>query len=288
MNELSNQRQQIRHAFARASKSYDAAAVLQREVLQRLLERLVELNLQPEQILDIGTGTGSGIRALRNTYRRATLIGLDFALPMLRQLRSNSGIWRKPIAVCADAHSLPFRDNSFDLVFSSLTFQWCDELPKALAESRRVLADNGVLLFATLGPDTLSELRSAWAEVDETPHVNMFTDMHIIGDALLQAGFKNPVVDVERIVLSYASVKQLLLEIKALGANTVVAPTRKTGLMGKRRFQKMQQAYQQFELENGHYPASFEIIFGLAWQSENQTEPGAAPISFVPPDELPK
>ena len=288
MNELADQRQQIRQAFARASKSYDAAAILQREVLRRLSERLVDLGLQPERILDIGAGTGSGIRELKKLYRRATLVGMDFALPMLQQLRSNSGIWRKPLTVCADAHNLPFANNSFDLVFSSLTFQWCDDLPKVLAESRRVLAGEGVLLFATLGPDTLSELRSAWAAVDQSPHVNMFTDMHIIGDALLQAGFKNPVLDVERIVLSYASVKQLLLEIKALGANTVIAPTRKTGLMGRQRFLKMQQAYQQFALENGHYPASFEVVFGLAWQSEKQTEPGVAPISFVPPDTLRK
>ncbi|HEX7026104.1 MAG TPA: methyltransferase domain-containing protein, partial [Gammaproteobacteria bacterium] len=175
----------MRQAFGMAADSYDEAAVLQREVNQRLLSRLDYIRLQPETVLDMGTGTGGGSLALKKRYGKTRVFALDFAFPMLLELKRRAGYWRPPQPVCARAEALPFKDAGMELIFSSLTLQWCPDLEAVFGECRRVLKPGGAFLFATLGPDTLKELRGSWAEVDETEHVNAFVDMHDIGDLLV-------------------------------------------------------------------------------------------------------
>lgn len=278
----------IRRAFGRASTTYDAAAVLQREVNARLLERLDELKLQPapRRVLDLGAGTGTGSRALCRRFGRASVVALDFALPMLQTLRHRRSfrdrIRRRPAPVCADAGALPFGEFSFDLVFSSLTLQWCADPVRAFGEMRRVLKPGVPVLFATLGPDTLWELRAAWAAVDSDAHVNRFLDMHDVGDALFYAGLADPVMDRETIVLRHDSVRSLVGELKALGANTVTGG-RRAGLTGKRRFAVMERAYDDFRDDEGLYPVTFEVVYGLAWGAA--TRPGEAPVTFMKPGE---
>ncbi|MBN1378140.1 MAG: malonyl-ACP O-methyltransferase BioC [Gammaproteobacteria bacterium] len=266
---MSDQYQRIRRAFSAASQSYEQAAVLQREVCGRLTERLSDIEKQAEWILDIGAGTGTSTRALHQQYPNAECVALDFAYPMLQHLKQHSERIQKPRIVCADASNLPFCDSQFDLVFSSLTFQWCHDLAGVFNEVRRVLAPNGLFLFATLGPDTLYELRNSWAAVDDAVHVNHFLDMHHVGDALLHAGFANPVVDVERIVLTQQSVDVLLRDLKALGANTVIGK-RRHGLTGHRRLQAMRREYERFRTAEGNLPATFEVVFGMANQANAQ------------------
>lgn len=262
---------QIRRAFSRAAHHYDAAAALQQEVGNRLLERLDLIKLQPSWIVDIGAGTGYCTHALSKRYGDAHVIALDLAPTMLQQARRRQHGWRswfsKQRFVCGDAEHLPLADNSVDMVFSNLTVQWCPDLIRATAEFQRILKPNGVLLFSTFGPDTLKEIRQSWAAVDDTLHVNTFTDMHDVGDALMQAKFSDPVVDVEHLTLTYRDAKQPLRELKTIGANRLARGYR-TSLTGKSRLQRYLDAYERLRRPDGTLPVSYEVIYGLAWGSD--------------------
>jgi malonyl-CoA O-methyltransferase len=256
-------RRAVRAAFDRASATYDAAAVLQTRVREELLSRLDLVRIAPQVVVDLGCGTGLGARALKDRYRSAMVIGLDPAPGMLRETRRRSG-WLRPLhRVCGDACQLPFRDGSVSLMFSNLMLQWCDDLDAALAEIRRVLAPEGFLAFSTFGPDTLRELRSAWAAADGGTHVSGFRDMHDIGDALTRAGLSEPVLDVERLTMVYPDVAAITRDLKVIGAhNATVARAR--GLTGKGRWRAMTDAYER-QRQAGVLPATYEVVYGAAW-----------------------
>lgn len=254
---------QLRRSFNRASAGYDRAAILQREVREELLARLELTLIDPRRVLDAGAGTGHGSVALARRFRRARITALDLAEGMLRQTRRNRP-WRSKVsAVCGDVARLPLATGSFDLVFSSLALQWCDEPAAALGEFRRVLAPRSLLSFASFGPDTLRELRAAWAAVDGFPHVHRFMDMHDVGDALVGAGFADPVLDVDYVILTYENVFALMRDLKAIGAHNV-AHGRARGLTGKRKLDAMVAAYEPHRRE-GRLPATYEIVYGNAW-----------------------
>jgi malonyl-CoA O-methyltransferase len=256
-------RQRVRASFDRASGGYDHAAALQARVRAELLERLALFKLTPRVALDLGTGTGQGAQALRALYRRALILAIDSAPGMLRAARRRSGLFRRFERTLADAARLPLATASVDLVFSNLMLQWCDELAAPLAEARRVLAPGGLFACSTLGPDTLHELRAAWAEVDDDSHVNRFLDLHDVGDALVRAGFAEPVLDVERVELTYADTTALMRDLKAIGAHNATRG-RPRGLTGRARMEKMRIAYERFR-RNGRLPASFEVVYATAW-----------------------
>jgi len=252
-----------RRAFERAAGTYDAAAALQNEVGNRLVERLDLIRMQPRRILDLGAGTGVFARVLGKRYRKALVIALDIAPAMLQHARRRGGWWQRPLCVCGDAESLPFRDDSFDFIFSNLMLQWCIDLPAALAELRRVLAPGGLLLFTTLGPDTLIELRASWEVVDGYVHVNPFMDMHDVGDALLQARWAEPVMDSEHITVTYRDLGTLMQDLKQIGAHNMNRD-RARGLTGKRRFQAFVAAYERLR-RDGVLPSTYEVVYGHAW-----------------------
>lgn len=264
-------KRQTRRSFAHAADTYDRAAALQREVGKRLQERLDLVKLEPTRILDLGCGTGDISHALLNRYRKAKVVSLDIALSMAQRSRRRGGWFRRPSPVCADAERLPFADNSFDLLISNLMLQWVEDLDNAFAEFRRVLAPGGLLLFTTFGPDTLKELRTSWSRVDEHTHVNAFIDMHDIGDALLRARLAEPVMDVERMQVTYDSVRDLMRDLKELGAHNVTAG-RNRALTGPRRLRGMMEAYEDYRID-GRLPASYEVVHGHAWspQADRQT-----------------
>ena len=252
----------IRRSFERAAATYDAAAVLQAEVRGLLLERLDLTRLEPRVVLDVGAATGQGARALKRRYPDAQVIAVDSSRGMLR-IAARRRAWLRPFALlCGDATRLPLADASVDVAFSNLLLPWCD--PDALfGELRRVLAPRGLLTLTGLGPDTLKELRAAWASVDGHVHVGEFIDMHDVGDALVRAGFAAPVLDVERYTLRYADVHGLTADLKATGARNAAAGRLK-GLTSPRKLAAMQTAYEGYR-EEGRLPATCEVVFAQAW-----------------------
>ena len=256
-----------RQHFDRAAQSYDAAAALQQEVAKRLVERLDYIKINPQRALDIGCGTGYLTKDLLKRYPKAKTIALDLALSMVQKTKQHGSWLRKPYAICGDAEQLPLKADSVNLIVSGLMLQWSNDLNKTFTGFHSVLAPNGLLLFTTFGPDTLKEMRQSWVSVDKRPHTSSFTDMHEIGDALLQAGFINPVTDMEVITMTYGSVRQLMRDIKNIGA-TNTRSERNKGLMGKQKLKDFENAYEAFKTEDGLYPATWEIIYGHAWVGE--------------------
>ena len=272
-------KRQARQAFSRAAEHYDEVAVLQREIGRRLLERLDLMLIEPKVVLDVGCGTGVATMDLARRYRKAQVIALDFALPMVQETRKRGSWLRRPRCVCGDLEQLPLADNSVDLIYSNASIQWSNDLGHSFREFMRVLRPGGVLAFTTFGPDTLKELRIAWSEVDGGSHVSQFQDMHDIGDTLLNSTFVEPVLDVDRMVLTYDKVRDLMLDLKVLGAHNV-NEDRSRGLTGKRKMQDMQEAYERFR-SDGRLPASYEVIYGNAWVPE-QKQSTADGVTMVP------
>lgn len=268
-------KQQARRAFSRAASHYDEVAALQREIAGRMLDRLTYIRHQPTVVLDVGAGTGDATQGLARQYPEAQILALDFALPMLYQARQREGSVA-PDCLCADAERLPLADASVDMIFSSATLQWCNDLLGTFREFLRVLRPNGMLLFSTFGPDTLMELRASWAAVDGGTHVNPFVDMHNIGDAMLEAGMAEPVVDVDRLQVTYQDVSSLMRDLKTLGAHNVTRD-RQRGLTGKGRLQAMYRAYEGFR-KDGRLPASYEVVYGHAWAPDQRQRDGQTEI----------
>lgn len=264
MTEFHLDRRQVRRNFGRAASTYEQHDVLQREVQTHLLERLdFYKEQQPKRVLDVGAGTGRGSALLKQRYPKAEVIAMDLALPMLRAAKSHSS-WRRPFErVCAEASALPLADRSIDVLHSNLCFQWIDDLPTLFGECMRVLKPGGLMVFSSFGPDTLKELRAAWAEADQQPHVGRFLDMHDVGDAMLAAGLRDPVLDVFRYTLTYSEPRKLLEELQGLGA-TNADQTRERGLTGKSHYRRMLAAYETMRVD-GRIPATWEVISAHAW-----------------------
>jgi len=265
----------IRESFDRAAAGYDEVALLQREVGQRLLERLDLIKLQPQRIIDIGAGTGELSSALGKRYKGCEVVTLDLAPNMLKQARKRQGMMDKLFGkqrfICGDAEQLPLADNSVDMVFSNFAIQWCADLDQAFGEFQRILKPGGLLLFTTFGPDTLKELRQAWRAVDNDIHVNSFIDMHDIGDALLRARLADPVMDTEHLTLTYPDGMGVMRDLKAMGAHNTTSG-RNHGLTGKQKLKQMLAAYAQFRTRDGQLPATYEVVYGHAWGSDTQQQ----------------
>ena len=273
----------MRQSFHRAAKDYDAAAILQRQVREEMLSRLDVVKLAPAVILDAGCGTGHGLHALLKHFSQAQGIALDIAEGMLARTRALFPWYRfwqpAPRLVCADIEAMPLATASVDMVWSNLAVQWCNDMDAVLQEFRRVLKPNGLLMFATLGPDTLRELRAASG--GEHTHVSRFIDMHDIGDALTRAGFSAPVLDVMHYTLTYDTVESVMRDLKAIGAHNATAGRAK-GLSGKGFLQRLRQGYEAFR-QHGKLPATYEVVFVHAWTgSQPYNAPGTSPVQFMP------
>jgi malonyl-CoA O-methyltransferase len=282
---------EVRRAFDHAAVSYDAHAVLQREVCDRLLERLDFMTLQPARVLDVGSGTGYGLAHLQARYTEAEICALDIAPAMLKAARARlpRPTWtqrtlqrlmphasRPKHLLCADMERLPLAADSVNLVWSSLALQWAHDLETTFRGFHHVLAPGGLLMFATFGPDTLKELRAAFASIDDAPHVNRFIDLHDIGDMLIHAGFSSPVMEMEILTLTYADLKALMRDLKSIGAHNAAA-SRRRGLLGKLAWARLEQAYETHRLE-GRLPATFEVIYGHAWAGDKTQRAGGRQV----------
>ena len=265
-------RRSVSRAFNAAAPRYDEVAVLQREVGDRLSERLDALLMKPRRVLDIGAGTGRHTGELMRRYRRTPVVAVDVAPEMLRRARRRAPWFRRLHCVRADMQRLPFADDSFDLVFSNLTLQWATDPEAALGEMQRVTAPGGAVMFTTFGPLTLRELRTAWGEVDDYTHVSLFPDVQRIGDAMLQAGFSDPVLDTDLFTLTYRQPREVMRELKALGAGNATAG-RSRGLCSPHRLARVEAAYAMaFRRDDGSIPATYEVVYGHAWGAEGRPQ----------------
>lgn len=284
----------VRASFGRAAAAYDDAAILQKEVRERMLSRLDFIKIAPKTILDAGSGTGHASIALAQRFTASRVISLDIALgmlqkAMLQKTQASLGGLTSRISrmlglsaqnmVCADIEHLPLAASSVGLVWSNLALQWCNDLDLAFTETHRVLQSGGLLMFSSFGPDTLKELRQAAAADPDHVHVSRFIDMHDIGDALVRAGFTAPVLDVEHFVLTYDDVISVMRDLKAIGAHNA-AEGRRRGLDGKGFLRKLTQGYERFR-RDGKLPATFEVVYGHAWKPEPkiQAADGSVPIT---------
>lgn len=254
-------------SFNKAAQSYNQAAFIQREISHRLAERLDIFKMHPKVILDAGMGTGILTQQLIVKYPAATHYGIDIAYSMVNQAKQGLEIKTDSLFLCADAALLPFENASVDLIVSNLVIHWCNDLLLIFKEFQRILKPEGVLLFSTLGPDTLYELRASWATVDNYSHVNTFLDMHPIGDDLLEAQFNDPVMDREYITINYSSVGEIMRDLKKIGAHNVTGG-RRQGLTGKSNFKRMMRAYDEYRNQEGLFPVTYEVIYGHALGSE--------------------
>ena len=281
----------MRSDFADAAATYDSAAVLAREVGARMAARLDLVKIAPQRVADIGCATGDGIRELQRRYAKALPLAVDYALPMLHAVRSRTPrlqrlTGRGPRPVNADVRALPLAANSLGLVWSNLMLHWLDDPLPALRELHRVLEVGGLLCFATLGPDTLKELREAGARVGAggpclpgmalraPATVRRFLDMHDLGDMLIAAGFGDPVMDMEMITLSYPTPRAFLADQRHLGVRDALL-----GRQGWRDWRRLLGAWAQ-DAER-RLPATFEIVYGHAWKPEpRQLADGRAVVKF--------
>lgn len=272
--EFSIDKNWLSNSFSKSAATYNQVSVLQKEVASRLIERLDLMTMVPESVLDLGSGTGFCSEKLLARYPKANLYSVDIAQGMLTYARSQkswfSKFRQKQHFICGDAEALPLKKNTVDMAVSSLALQWCFNQNAVFENLYRVLKPGGLLMFSTLGPDTLKELRQSWAVVDDKSHVSGFYDMHDVGDALIRAGFADPVMDVEHIQLTYDNVSDLMKDLKALGSRNAVSG-RSRALTGKQKFKGMVQAYEQFRKDD-RLPATYEVVYGHAWIPEQKRD----------------
>jgi len=261
------EKKQLVKNFNKAANTYNGVAVLQKEVAEGLVDRLSLMKIDPKYILDAGSGTGFLARLLKNRFNKAQIVQLDIAIKMLNKSRvSGIKFFSKEHFVCADSQQLPLYAETFQLVCSNLMMQWCDKPDLVFSEIFRVLQPGSLFIFSTFGPETLSELRESWSRADAYTHVNNFVDMHDLGDALIRAGFLDPVMEQEQYTLTYDSGRALMADLKGLGARNVNTGRRHT-LTGKGRIKSVFDALDNLR-QDGIIPCSYEVVYGHAWMPE--------------------
>lgn len=282
-------RLQVGRRFSRVAASYGEGDFFAREIDGRMLERLDYVNLQPKRVVDLGCSRGGSFPALNARYPAAEWIGIDLSPAMLTAERPARAAWQRwlglgrkaePLRLAADAASLPLSARSATLVWSNLLLHWLDDPIPALAEAHRVLEVGGLLMFSTLGPDTLKELRSTFS--DGYAHTQRFADMHDLGDMLVGCGFADPVMDMEILTLTYDDLDALLADLRAAGSMCAMK-ARRHGLTGRQAWSAVRAAYEKLRRE-GKLPATFEVIYGHAWKAApKQTPDGRAIVRFDRP-----
>lgn len=265
--------------FNKAAESYDEAAVWQREVADRMLDRLELVRLNPQVILDIGARTGYTTQLLTQRFPKAEIIACDWAENLLQKTRENVPT---ALTLCAEPDKIPLPAAAADMIVSNLTWHWLNQPAACFKEWRRLLKPNGLLLFTTCGPDTLYELRSSFAATDEQPHVHLFLDMHDIGDMLLAAQFADPVMQAEHIYFNYSSLDALWRDLRGAGVVNSLINRRRT-LTGKNRWQRMLNEYKNFSSLADGWSATIEVVYGLGWVTESPVnESGEAEEVVIP------
>ena len=251
----------VRRGFDRAAATFDAADFVHAVTRDGLMTRLQPLVVDAALVLDLGAATGAANPLLRKRFKGARVVSLDFSEAMLRRNFGKQRLFSRRPCVQADARQLPFAEQSFDVVFANLLLPWIDDPGPVFNEVARVLQKDGVFAFSSLGPDSLRELDAAWAAVDGHRHVNRFPDMHDIGDALVRAGLRDPVLDVDRLTVRYDEASKLFADLTRMGARNALCG-RNRSLVGKGRFRDMISALKS---GGGDIRFDLELVYGHCW-----------------------
>lgn len=261
----------------RASATFDDADAVHAEARTRMLERLPFFKLEPRRILDLGAATGKASLELAAIFPDARILALDLCWHMTERARERCRHLDRTAVIAGDAERLPLGDGSIDLIFANLLLPWCDPR-EVFREAARVLRDGGLLLFTSVGPDTLAEVRLAWSEVDDALHVHGFSDMHDLGDMANQAGLAEPVLDVDRMTVTYPGLDKLVADLRACGA-TNVAHGRRPQFTGRSRWRAFREQLESSRIEQ-LLSISVELIFGQAWGAGKAPARGGGPIKL--------
>jgi len=283
----------LRRIFDRRAANFDDVAFLPREIAQRMRERLEYIKVSPASVLDAGCGAGDDLPLLRERFPEAPVYGTDLSQAMLaRAMHHDAGdtSWRRflpasigkalgargPRFAQSDFSTLPFAHGAFEFIWSNLALHWHSRPDLVFPEWQRVLKVNGLLMFSTLGPDTLKELRGAWAEVEAAhgvasrAHVIDFVDMHDLGDMLVESGFEIPVMDQETLTITYQSPESLLADVRRWGAYPFERETA-PGSIPRRLHKALLAALEARRRADGTIPLTFEVIYGHAWKAVPRT-----------------
>lgn len=253
----------VRRRFDRAAAGFDAADFVHAVTRDGLLARLAPIRIEAATVLDLGCATGTACPLLARRFRGSQVVGIDFSQGMLQELRRKQSWFAKTSAVQADAAALPLADQSVDVIFANLLLPWIDDPAIVFREAARVLRKDGLMLFATLGPDSLLELRRAWRSVDARAHVNRFLDMHDLGDAAVRSGLRDPVLDVDRLTVTYESATALFRDLTATGGRNSLQ-YRDPSVVGRKRFAMMTAALEAVK-EDGVMSLDLELVYGHCW-----------------------
>jgi malonyl-CoA O-methyltransferase len=251
--EYSLAKNRIAYSFSQAAGSYDEYASLQREVADELITNINNA-IQPKRILDLGSGTGYCTEKLKVLFPKAQVVSLDIAEGMLTFAKSRNVI--NP--VCADAENLPFIVESFDLIVSSLTVQWCQNYPQLFAELYRILRNGGELYLSSFGPKTLQELRSAWQQIDDYVHVNNFIEVELLKQILAAEGFSELEFQLNMMIRNYPALRNLTKELKSIGAHNMNLGQAK-GLGGRRKISKLKSVFESNSSAGDGIPVTYEL-----------------------------
>ncbi|MBL8377802.1 MAG: methyltransferase domain-containing protein [Burkholderiales bacterium] len=281
-------RRALRLNFEKAATTFTSADALHREIGSRMAERLELVKLEPAWIVDLGCGIGADFPALARRFPRASIMGVDFAVAMARRAAPALPAWQRwltrnrPKAVCADMAALPLATNGFELAWSNLALHWLDDPEPAVREAQRILCPGGLFMFSSLGPDTLGELRDVCREaLGSGVHVRSFIDLHDLGDLLGRAGFAAPVMDMERITLTYPDAAGLVADLRKSGSGNAMRG-RSRGLLSRAAGQRFAGAAQR-AMRDGRLAVTFEVIYGHAWKgAPRRTASGDAIVNFIP------
>jgi malonyl-CoA O-methyltransferase len=253
----------VRRRFDRAAKGFDASDFVHAATRDGLFARLQPLLADADFVVDLGAATGSATRVLKKRFRKARVVSVDISRAMLLQGLAKQPWLGKSPAVQASASALPFADQSVDAIFCNMLLPWIDDPAELFAEAARVLRKEGLLLFSTLGPDSLLELRQAWRAADGFAHVNRFLDMHDIGDAVVRSGLRDPVLDVDRLSVTYQTPEALFGDLTAVGGRNCLLQ-RKPSLTGKACYAAMIEAFAAAK-QGDVYTLDLELVYGHCW-----------------------
>ncbi|MDJ0938127.1 MAG: methyltransferase domain-containing protein [Woeseiaceae bacterium] len=248
----------MRRRFDRAAARFDDAAFVHAVTRDGLFARLEPMTREARLVVDLGAATGRALEPLAKRFPKAHVVAIDVSGQMARESARRRGWFKKIDVVQADARALPLADASVDVVFSNLLLPWIDDPAPLTAEVSRVLAKDGLFAFSTLGPDSLRELGGAWAGIDDAVHVNRFLDMHDVGDALVRAGLRDPVLDVDRLTVTYEKPDALFRDLTAAGARNSLS-TRAKGLTGRQRFAGFRE---RLAPGGGRIALDLELVYG--------------------------